>query len=302
METVSSPALSAPGRTSAKPRRTRERNFGLLVYLGPLSLFYLLFLVAPYLILLRMSFNRFSSIRLYIPDFTLVNYFAVVTDPFYLLLIGRTIGLGLIVTIVTLILGYPLALKIVRSPPRMKSILLAITLSPLLINIVVRTYAWLVLLGDKGLINHWLMVSGIVSSPLPINGTVLSVTIGLVHITLPFMVLSLMSVIQRIDQSLPEAAQSLGASSFHVMRRIILPLSLPGIGAGSLFVFCFTVSAFITPALLGGNRVETISTFIYQKFTFSVNWPMGATLVFFLLAINLIVVALHGRLFREHQA
>jgi ABC-type spermidine/putrescine transport system, permease component I len=294
--------MSVSSPPSTKRRTRRARNIGLATYLGPLSLFYLLFLVAPYLILLRMSFNRFNSLRLYTPDFTFANYSAVLTDPFYLFLIGRTIALGLVVTVVTLILGYPLALMIARASPRMKSILLAITLSPLLINIVVRTYAWLVLLGDKGLINQWLMMSGLVSSPLTINGTLLSVTIGLVHITLPFMVLSLMSVIQRIDHSLPEAAQSLGASSLYVMRRIILPLSLPGIGAGSLFVFCFTVSAFITPALLGGNRVETISTFIYQKFTFAVNWPMGATLVFFLLAINLIVVALHGRLFREHQA
>jgi putative spermidine/putrescine transport system permease protein len=271
----------------------------LLLYLGPVALFYIGFLVVPYLMVLRLSFFRFSSMKLYIAEFSFNNYVAVLTDPFYLMLMARTIGLGVLVTFITLLLGFPLALKIARSSPAMKSALIAITLSPLLINLVVRTYAWRVLLGDTGVVNRWLQDVGLIGSPLALSGNMVSVIIGLVHISLPLMALSLIGVLERIDTALVDAADSLGASRARIMRRVIFPLALPGIGAGSLLVFSFTISAFVTPALLGGNRVSTISTLIYEKFTFSVNWPIGATLVVVLLVLNIGVVALHGRLFRE---
>lgn len=280
--------------TPAGRRRTE-----LLLYLGPVALFYLLFLVLPYAMVLRLSFFRFSAMKLYVPEFTLANYAAVVTDPFYLILLARTVGLGLVVTVVTLVLGYPLALLIARAGPALKSTLIAVTLSPLLINLVVRTYAWLVLLGDTGIVNRWLQAAGLTGGPLPLGGNTFSVVIGLVHISLPLMALSLIGVLERIDTALIDAADSLGASRARILRRIVLPLSLPGIGAGSLLVFSFAISAFVTPALLGGNRVSTISTLIYEKFTFSANWPVGATLVMVLLVINAGVVALHARLFRE---
>jgi putative spermidine/putrescine transport system permease protein len=267
--------------------------------LAPIAVFYVGFLVLPYLMVLRLSFFRFSSMQLYIPEFTLANYASVLTDPFYLMLLVRTIGLGLLVTVISLLLGYPLALKISRSGPVMKSVLIAITLSPLLINLVVRTYAWLVLLGDNGMINHWLQAIGIIGAPLPLSGNMFSVIIGLVHIALPLMALSLVGVLERIDASLLEVADSLGASRGRILRKIVLPLSVPGIGAGSLLVFSFTIGAFVTPALLGGNRVSTISTLIYDKFVSSANWPVGATLVVVLLVLNIGVVTLHTRLFRE---
>ena len=275
------------------------RRLSLLLYLAPATIFYLVFLVVPYAMLLRLSLFRFSSMRLYIPEFTLINYATVMTDPFYLLLMARTVGLGLLVTVISLVLGYPLALKIVRSGPAMRSALIAVALSPLLINLVVRTYAWLVLLGDTGVVNNWLRALGLIGAPLPLSGNMVSVVIGLVHISLPLMALSLIGVLERIDRTLEDAADSLGASRWRILRRIILPLSLPGAAAGSLLVFTFAISAFVTPALLGGNRVSTISTLIYEKFTFSANWPVGATLVVVLLVINLGIVVLHSRLFRE---
>ena len=276
-----------------------RRRSELLLYLAPVTLFYVLFLIVPYAMVLRLSFFRFSSMRLYVPEFTLANYASVVTDPFYVALMARTIGLGVLVTAITLLLGYPLALRIARAGPRLKSALLAVTLSPLLINLVVRTYAWLVLLGDTGLVNRWLQDVGLIGAPLPLNGNMFSVVVGLVHISLPLMVLSLVGVMERLDGALVDAADSLGASRFRILRRIVVPLSLPGIGAGSLLVFTFTISAFVTPALLGGNRVSTISTLIFEKFTFSANWPVGSTLVMVLLVINAAVILLHGRLFRE---
>lgn len=277
----------------------RRRRAELLLYLGPVTLFYVAFLILPYILVLRLSFFRYSSMRLYIAEFTWANYAAVITDPFYLALMARTVGLGLLVTVITLVLGYPLALLIARAGPRLKTALIAVTLSPLLINLVVRTYAWLVLLGDTGVVNRWLQAVGIIGAPLPLSGTMIPVVIGLVHISLPLMALSLIGVLERIDVALLDAADSLGASRARILRRIVIPLSLPGVGAGSLLVFSFAISAFITPALLGGNRVSTISTLIYEKFTFSANWPVGATLVMVLLVINVGVVMLHARLFRE---
>jgi putative spermidine/putrescine transport system permease protein len=276
-----------------------RRRLDLALYLGPVALFYVGFLIMPYLMVLRLSFFRFSSMKLYIAEFSFSNYAAVLSDPYYLMLMARTIGLGLLVTVITLLLGFPLALKIARSSPGIKSALITITLSPLLINLVVRSYAWLVLLGDAGVVNRWLQSIGLIGAPLPLGGNMLSVVIGLVHISLPLMALSLIGVLERIDAALVDAADSLGASRARVLRRVILPLAWPGVGAGSLLVFSFTISAFITPSLLGGNRVSTISTVIYEKFTVSVNWPVGATLVVMLLVLNIGVVALHGRLFRE---
>jgi len=153
--------------------------------------------------------------------------------------------------------------------------------------------------GDTGVINTWLKAMGVIAAPLPLSSNTFSVVVGLVHIGLPLMVLSLIGVLERMDKALMDAAESLGAGRARVLRRIVLPISMPGIGAGSLLVFTFTISAFITPAMLGGNRVSTISTLIYEKFTFSANWPVGATLVVVLLLINLAVITLHSRLFPE---
>ncbi|HKX08991.1 MAG TPA: ABC transporter permease [Stellaceae bacterium] len=268
-------------------------------YFAPIALFYAVFLIAPYAAVLVVSFRRFSSATLYTSTYTFDNYLSVLTDRFYLSLLLGTIALGVAVTLLTLVLGYPLALRIVRSTPRMKAILLAIALSPLLINLVVRTYAWLVLLGDHGIVNNWLMALSVISSPLPISGNVVSVTIGLVHVALPLMILSLVGIMERIDPDLLDAAESLGAAPLRILRRVHFPLALPGVGAGSLLVFCFTISAFVTPQLLGGHRYSTIATVIFEKFTFSLNWPLGAALVFVLLALNFAVILLHGRIFRE---
>ena len=138
-------SVAGPAPSSLAVGRRRRERVALFAYLGPVTLFYVGFLVLPYLSLFELSFFKFSSAKLYIKEFTFGNYLAVVTDPFYLLLMLRTMGLGLLVTAITLLLGYPLALMIVRSPPRTKTILIGIALSPLLINLVVRTYAWLVL-------------------------------------------------------------------------------------------------------------------------------------------------------------
>ncbi|MCA3247996.1 MAG: ABC transporter permease [Azospirillum sp.] len=281
---------------AARRRRQIERT----LYLAPSIAFLLIFIVLPYLAVFRMSFNTFSPMRLFVESFTFDNYVGVLSDPYYYSLIFRTLLLGTTVTLATLVLGLPLALKIAASGRRMKSLLMALVLSPLLINLVVRTYAWLVVLGDKGLINEFLLGTDLAASPIRLTGSFFSVWLGLTHITLPLMVLSLVGVLEKLDRRVFEAATSLGAGEWFILRRVTLPLVMPGIGAGALLVFCFTVSAFITPALLGGSRVGTVSTVIFEKFTYSMNWPVGSALVFVLLIINMGVIWLHGRIFGEH--
>lgn len=282
-----------------RARKSLGPRWKLLAYLAPACVFYVIFLLVPYGLILEMSFFSYSSTKLYLPGFTLHNYVDVLTDSFYIALIARSIGLGILVTAVCIVLGFPLALKIAKSGPTMKSALIAVTLSPLLINLVVRSYAWIVLLGDTGVVNNWLKAIGLIEAPLSLSGNTFSVVVGLVHISLPLMTLSLIGVLERIDNSLVDAAESLGASRARVLWKVILPLTVPGIAAGSLLVFSLVVSAFVTPVLLGGSRVSTISTVIYEKFTSSVNWPVGATLVMVLLVINFAVMAIHARVFKE---
>lgn len=284
-------AVVSKGGPSAWPR--------MAPLLGPAAGFYALFLLLPYAYILWLSFTRYSSSRLFVPTFTLDNYILVITDGYYIGLLAQTIGLGLFVTVATLLIGYPLAMKITSASPRMKPVLLVLVVTPLLVNVVVRTYAWLVLLGDNGVINRSLLATGLILDPLPINRNFVSVALGLIHLSLPLMVLSLVSVMEKLDRALFEAAQSLGAGSFRMLLKLHVPLCKQGIGAGGLLVFCTVISAFVTPQLLGGNRFSTISTIIYDKFTFSMNWPVGAALAFVLLALNLVVILLHGFIFRE---
>ena len=279
----------------AEHRKVRRR----WLQLSPIVLFYLIGLVIPYLYLFRMSFNKFDAILIFKEMFSLQNYEKILTDDFFISIIFSTLGLGLAVTVFTLLLGYPIAWKITRSTPAMKSFLLAIVLSPLLINLVVRTYAWLVVLGDNGVINQWITWLGWIDSPLPLSSNYWTVVVGLGHVTLPFMVLSLTSVMESMKEEYFEAAESLGGDRFRIFKDILWPLSLPGIGAGSILVFSFSISAFVTPALLGGGHVSTVSTLIYEQFTHSLNWPLGSALVFILLALNFGVIILHSKLFRH---
>ncbi|ASP23712.1 molybdate ABC transporter permease (plasmid) [Antarctobacter heliothermus] len=295
--------MATQPQTASRPRRADGMRLPprgrMSTLMSPITTFYALFLLIPYCYIFWLSLTRYSSSLLYVPDLGLQNYVGILTDGYYLGLLAQTIGLGLFVTLVSLLMGYPLAMRIVAAGKTAKSVLLILTMTPLLVNVVVRTYAWLVLLGDNGVINKVLSSIGLIDTPLPINGNFISVAIGLVHLSLPLMVLSLVSVMEKLDKGLFEAGESLGASTLKMLVRVHIPLCMQGIGAGSLLVFCTVISAFVTPQLLGGNRFSTISTIIYQKFTFSMNWPVGAALVFVLLALNFAVIMLHGFLFRE---
>lgn len=286
--------MSVPNSLEQRERRRQLRLFA--VQMAPVLVFYFLFLILPYATTLTNSFYRPDPVRLIVPEFTLLNYARIVTEEFFLRLTGWTVFIALVVTLVTLVLGYPMAWKIVRSGPRTRSLLLAIVLSPLLVNLVVRTYAWQVVLGESGVINTWLIALGLVDAPLQLSRNVFGVIVGMAQITLPFMVLSLVSTMDTLDRDLFDAAEGLGSTPLRTFLQIVWPLTLPGVSAGAILVFCYSTSAFVTPAVLGGGRVATIATQIYQQFMFSLNWPLGSALVVLLLVVNAAFILALGRL------
>ena len=198
--------------------------------------------------------------------FTARHYVKLVTDSYYLEIIGRTLGLGLIVTGSTLVIGYPVAFFLARTRSRWRSWLTILVVFPLMLNLVVRTFGWIALLAQNGLVNQALQALGVVDAPVKLLFNFAGVFIGLTHIFLPFMVLVLIGAIQNIPRDVEDAARMLGASWGSAFFRVTLPLSAPGILSGSILVFVLTISALVTPRLLGGPTYQVMSTLIYDEF------------------------------------
>lgn len=267
-----------------------------------------LFLLLPLLLLLAFAFLLPvlslvpTSLRPYAPGrgigdgFTLEHYVKALTDSFYLEVLVRTIGLGFVVTFMTLLIGYPLAYILARSESRWKHWLTLLVIFPMLLNLVVRTFGWIALLARRGLVNQWLMALGITVEPIRLMFNFTGLLIGLTHIFLPVMVLVLIAVIQNISVDLEEAASVLGASRIAVLFKVTLPLSAPGILAGSILVFVLTVSALVTPRLLGGPTYKVVSTMVYEQFLQLLNWPAGSALALLMTAIVLLFLWAGARL------
>jgi putative spermidine/putrescine transport system permease protein len=251
---------------------------------------------APVAYLVRMSFNEATGGGGLREAVTLANYVAFITDPFYLELIARSIAFAVMITGLTLILSYPIAFFIHRSDARWRSLLTIVAISPLLVSAVVRTYGWMVILGDQGLVNGLLRLAGVIDRPFRLINNTTGVVIGLVEILMPYMVLALMSGFGRLDRTYEEAAQSLGAGPLTTFRRIVLPLTLPGIALGCLLCFVLAISSFITPKLLGGGRVFLLATEIFDQAIVLLNWPLAATMSIAVLVIFGLALVVYGRL------
>jgi ABC-type spermidine/putrescine transport system permease subunit I len=188
-------------------------------------------------------------------------------------------------TLVCALVGYPLAYLMATTSPRARALLLAGIMIPFWTSVLARSLAWIILLGKRGIVNEWLVASGLVSAPLPLLFNSLGVQIGMVHVLLPFMILPIWSVLMRLDQTLPSAARSLGASPIRAFIHVVLPLSLPGLLAGGVLVFMLAAGFYITPALLGGDRDITIATLIEMVVRDLLDWPFGAMLSLSLMAL-----------------
>lgn len=255
----------------------------------PLILFSVAFFILPLIALFRYSFYLPVPSGIMEPGFTLENYQKFFSDSFFYNAVWITIKNGIVTTLVTLLLGYPIAYFFVRYP-KYRGLQLAVLVSPLLVNIVIRAYAWRVLLSDTGLVNTWLLNLGIVGEPISFINSNIGVIIVLSHILLPFMVLAISSSIEGIDHSLEEAGATLGANTWVRFRQILLPLSVPGIVAGSILVFTHAAGSFVVPSLIGGGRVHTIPTLMYMYTTGLLDWPFGAVLAFVMAVITLVAL------------
>ena len=261
----------------------------------PGSIFLFVFFVIPMSSMIRMSFNIRPPAGDIIPTWSTANYLKIFGDFYYLAIFVHTFLMGIVVTFLTILLGFPLAHKYVYSRGRTKEILLLVILGPLLITMVVRVYGWIVILGTNGLINNILSSVGLIVNPLKLMYNPTGVIIGLTHVLLPFMAISIATSLQNIHPSIWEAAEMLGASRRQVFFRVTIPLCKPGIIAGSILVFSLAVSVFVTPMMLGGSGLRSIVILIYTHGLVLLNWPLAAALAVVLLGILLITMFLQGR-------
>lgn len=275
---------------------TTQRPNGLALFILPSALLFALFFFLPIGLMALMSVLTGNPVVAPKVAFTTRHYARMIDDPFYLEVIWTTIWIGLVTTLVALAIGYPLAHWMARIKSRTgHALLLMAVLAPMLTGIVVRTFAWMTLLSDKGVVNHTLMSLGVISQPLKLMYTETGIVVGLVHIYVPFMVLTLTGVIGRIDERLEQAAENLGASPLRAFLEVTLPLSLPGILAGSLLVFALAISAYVTPILLGGFQIMTLPILIYQQISANFNVGFAAALGIILLMISLGLVVAYNR-------
>jgi putative spermidine/putrescine transport system permease protein len=257
---------------------------------GPALLLFVGLLVVPMILIAILSFHAFDGTRGIVPDYTLSNYTEVLTDPYYHEIFVRTAGLSLVVTALSILLGVPETLILARMKSPWRSMFLLIILGPLLISVVVRTLGWAIVMGRDGLINQLLLALHLSDSPVRLLFTMTGVTIALVHVLVPFMVISVWASIQKLDTQVENAGLSLGGTRFTVFRRVVLPQLLPGVLSGSIIVFALSASAFATPAILGGRRLKVVATAAYDEFLSTLNWPLGASIAVLLLIANVAII------------
>lgn len=253
---------------------------------------------APLAWLIRASFSPIGSMIAPSAPWSTSAYAAALFDPFYWRVAGNTLWLGLMVSLPAVALAYPLALFLHRSTSRWKGVLTALAIAPLLTSSVVRTYGWMVLLGDRGVINATLQALSLTTTPWRLSNNTLGATLALIEILMPYAILAMLSGFGRLSQQLEEAAQMLGAARWRVFLRITLPLSLPGVLTAALLVFVLAISAFVTPRLMGGGRVFVLGTEIFSEATVTLNWPLAAALSVLLLVLFSSVIVLYQRALR----
>lgn len=268
---------------------------------APLAAFMALFFVAPLVMLAAVSgyadpgMTQWGSLQAWGKMF----------DAFGLAVLGDTLWLGLQVTALTLVLGYALAWCYLRLPPRLQPLVIFIVMLPLLTSVVVRTFAWIVILGRQGIVNSVLLSLGWAESPLKLLYTRPGLVVALANVQLPLMVLPLITALQRIDPNLADASASLGAGAWRTFRRVTVPLSLPGVVAGCLLTFAAAITAFISQSLIGGGQMLFMPMYLYQQASSLSNYPFAAAIGLTFLAAVLVCVAAFnalGRLSRGYTS
>ncbi len=280
-------------------------GFARFLLISPATLAIAVFMLAPlglmaYVSLLERSIHggvdwqKFSAeayIR-FLFDRNLDDSLTFSTD--YLSIFLRSFLLSAVTTATALLVGFPVALYMAMQPKRRRNLLIFLVTIPFWTNLLVRNYAWILLLRDTGLINSWLLDWGVISSPLPLMYNDFAIGVGLTYSFLPFMVLPIYASLEKMDLRLLEAAHDLYAPRWATLRRIVVPLAKPGLIAGAILVFVPCLGSYVTPALLGGNKQLMIGNLIGMQFGASRNWPFGAALAFFLLAVVLLAMTIYA--------
>lgn len=278
----------APGRPARSPRAGRlGRLAEPLLLLGPGLLFYAVFVAAPILVVVAYMFatrGRFGGV-----EWTLnLDNFERALDPLYLDVLRSSLGLALLATVISLLIGYPTAYAITKLPRRWRPVALVLVVVPFWTNFLIRIYAWIVLLNSQGVLNDVLLGLGLADQPIGLLYTPGAVVVGLVYAYLPLMILPLYAAIERVDPELMEASSNLGATRTRSFWSVLVPLTLPGAVTGSILVFVPSLGNFVVPELLGGGKTVMVGNLIRDQFLKAQDWPFGAVLAM------VVVVALLG--------
>lgn len=261
----------------------------------PIFLFFSIFFVAPFIVIFLLSVSKEGIV-----GWTLDNYGRAIFNIYYSEILVKTVFLGVIVTVLTLILGFPCAYFAARAKGFLKSFSLVMVISPLLVSVIIRSYGWMIILGRNGLINKSLIWLGLIDNPLKLMYNWTGIVIGLTQVLLPFMILSIYSVIENININLEEVAETLGASRFQVFRTVIFPLSMDGIASGCIIVFMLTLGNFVTVLLLGGNTI-VIPILIYQQVLNIMNFNFASAIGMILLGTSLIFLYFQIKLLKRKE-
>jgi putative spermidine/putrescine transport system permease protein len=257
--------------------------------LTPATMMVVVFLALPMLLLLRYSFNQYVPGEFMVEGLTVANYVNLLSDSYYLNGLRTTVTMAFGVTVFCIALGLPLASFISRQSGSLKTLLLLMIILPLFVSNAVRAAGWMVAFGQNGVVNYLLGASGLISQPLTLMYTPTAVFIGIVSVNLPYVVLTLQSVLEGLDPNTKDASLSLGAGPFETFRLVTVPLVMPGILAAFVLSFILTMNAYATPVLLGGPSFRMMAPMVVDEVLSKSNWPFGATLSFILMAVTLIL-------------
>ncbi len=282
-------ATTANGRLSSEARGGSRLSASALI--GPATVFVMLGMIVPLLILLRYSLNQYDPRELMIETFSLENYVKFFSDDYYWDVFLTTVRVATSCTLLCLLLGFPLAYVLARTQSRFKSLFIMLVVLPLFVGNAVRAAGWMSLFGSRGFLSVSLQWLGLADEPVEVMFTETAVIVGIISVNLPFMVLTLQSVIESISRSVEEAAFSLGAGPWAMFQRVLWPLALPGIIAGVILTFILAMNAYATPVLLGGPKFNMMAPLVFDQMRLG-NWPFGAAVSFILMITTLVLTAL----------
>lgn len=266
-----------------------QRSFGFYLLLAPLALWLILLIVIPHINLAMLSLQERVGVRQY--ETSLANYMTFIEEPLYLITFARTAIMSVLATLLTLLIAFPVAYYIAKmARGRLKSVLFLLCLVPFWVSELVRTFGWMILLRETGIVSSFLQWTGFVSGPVELLYNDAAIMVGLVYTSMLFMVVPLVTVLDSLDDSIIEAGYDLGGSATSIMREVVIPHAMPGIVSGCIVVFMLSLGNYLTPIMFGGKDSLWFTELIYSQFIVRFNWELGAAFGFMLLFLSSVIV------------